>query len=330
MTDVSKPTTPKQSFMPPRAFLSEDVIQVFYRLLAALLICVALSLLSDSFLSVNNILNVLRQASLMFFIAAGLTLVVLTAGLDLSVGANVALSACLAGTVIHVTKSPALGVLTGLATGGAIGLLNGVMVTALRIPSFIATYGMLWVLHGVTYWYMAGDTIHGFPPGFRQIGSGYWLGLPIPVYLLLIFLAIGTIFAQRTTWGQEIYAIGANPVAARLSGIPVSRRLILVYVMSGLMAGLASIVFLARLNSAEADIGESLTLPAIAAVLIGGTSLFGGIGTVFGTFVGALILTLVLNGMNLLQVSASWQPLVTGVIVILAVWLDMKTRRRTQ
>jgi len=334
MTDVSKQDVTKQgatkpSFAPPRAFLSEDLIQVFYRLLAALLICVALSILSDSFLSLNNILNVLRQASLMFFIAAGLTLVVLTAGLDLSVGANVALSACLAGTVIHQTGSPALGVLTGLAAGGAVGLLNGVMVTALRIPSFIATYGMLWVLHGLTYWYMAGDTIHGFPPGFRQIGSGYLLGLPIPVYLLLIFLAIGTIFAQRTTWGQEIYAIGANPVAARLSGIPVSRRLILVYVMSGLMAGLASIIFLARLNSAEADIGESLTLPAIAAVLIGGTSLFGGIGTVFGTFVGALILTLVLNGMNLLSVNASWQPLVTGVIVILAVWVDMKTRHRT-
>ncbi len=330
MTDVSKPDVTKQGFAPPRTFLSDDVIQVFYRLLAAFLICVALSLLSDSFLSLNNILNVLRQASLMFFIASGLTLVVLTAGLDLSVGANVGLSACLAGTVIHQTGSPALGALAGLAAGGIIGLLNGVMVTALRIPSFIATYGMLWVLNGLTYWYMAGETVHGFPPGFRQIGSGYFLGLPIPVYLLLIFLAIGTVFAQRTTWGQEIYAIGANPVAARLSGIPVSRRLILVYVMSGLMAGLASIIFLARLNSAEADIGESLTLPAIAAVLIGGTSLFGGIGTVFGTFVGALILTLVLNGMNLLQVSASWQPLVTGVIVILAVWLDMKTRRCAQ
>jgi ribose transport system permease protein len=311
MTDLTK-----QALAPPRSPVSGDAVQLFYRLLAVLLICVVLSLLSNSFLNLGNILNVLRQASLMFFIASGLTLVVLTAGLDLSVGANVALSACLAGTVIQHTGSPALGVLTGLATGGIIGLLNGVMVTALRIPSFIATYGMLWVLNGLTYWYMAGETIHGFPPEFRQI----------PVYLLLVFLAVGTIFAQRTTWGQEIYATGANPVAARLSGIPVARRLLLVYAVSGTMAGLASIVFLARLNSAEADIGESLTLPAIAAVLIGGTSLFGGIGTVFGTFVGALILTLVLNGMNLLSINASWQPLVTGVIVILAVWVDMKTR----
>jgi ribose transport system permease protein len=322
MTDISKPITGG------RMLLSDDVIQVFYRLLAALLICAALTILTNSFFSLGNILNVLRQTSLLFFIASGLTLVVLTAGLDLSIGANVAISACIAGTVIQQTGSPTLGVLTGICVGGLVGLLNGLMVTALRIPSFIATYGMLWVLHGVTYWYMAGDTIHGFPTGFRQIGSGYLLGLPIPVYLLLVFLAVGTVFAQRTTWGQEIYAIGANPVAARLSGIPVASRLLLVYVVSGAMAGLASIIFLARLNSAEADIGDSLTLPAIAAVLIGGTSLFGGLGTVFGTFVGALILTLVLNGMNLLSVNASWQPLVTGVIVILAVWLDMKTRRR--
>jgi len=302
-------------------------MQLLYRLSAALLICIVLALLNNSFLSLGNILNVLRQASLLFFIASGLTLVVLTAGLDLSVGANVALSACLAGTVIQHTGSPLLGVLTGLLAGGIVGLLNGVMVTALRIPSFIATYGMLWVLNGLTYWYMAGETIHGFPPGFRQIGSGYLFGLPIPVYLLLIFLAIGTAFAQRTIWGQEIYAVGANPVAARLSGIPVARRLLLVYCVSGTMAGLASIIFLARLNSAEADIGESLTLPAIAAVLIGGTSLFGGVGTVFGTFIGALILTLVLNGMNLLSVNANWQPFITGVIVIVAVWLDMTTRR---
>lgn len=322
MTDILKPISGG------RMLLSDEMIQVFYRLLAAFLICAALTILTNSFFSLGNILNVLRQASLLFFIASGLTLVVLTGGLDLSIGANVAISACIAGTVIHQTGSPTLGVLTGIGVGGAVGMLNGVMVTALRIPSFIATYGMLWVLHGITYWYMGGETMHGFPAGFRQIGSGYFLGLPIPVYLLLVFLAIGTIFAQRTTWGQEIYAIGANPVAARLSGIPVARRLLLVYTVSGAMAGLASIIFLARLNSAEADIGESLTLPAIAAVLIGGTSLFGGLGTVFGTFVGALILTLVLNGMNLLSVNASWQPLVTGVIVILAVWLDMKTRRR--
>ncbi len=308
--------------------LSKDMQQLVYRLLAAGLLCLALSITSDAFLTSNNILNVLRQASLLFFLASGLTLVILTGGLDLSVGANIGLSACMAATAIKATGSPVLGTLAGLATGLLIGLCNGLMVAKLRIPSFIATYGMLWVLHGVTYYYMAGESIHGFPPEFRQIGSGYFLGIPIPIYLMVVFLLAGTFFAQRTVWGQQIYAIGANPVAARLTGIPVDRRLILVYAFSGAMAGVASIVFLARLNSAEGDIGETMTLPAIAAVLIGGASLFGGVGSVFGTFIGALILTLVLNGMNLLAVNASWQPLVTGAIVIFAVWLDMYGRKK--
>lgn len=312
----------------PRIHLSKDMQQLLYRLVAAGLLCVALSVATDAFFTTNNILNVLRQAGLLFFLASGLTLVILTGGLDLSVGANIGLSACLAATVIKATGSPVLGTLTGLASGCVIGICNGLMVAKLRIPSFIATYGMLWVLHGLTYYYMAGETIHGFPPGFRQIGSGYFLGIPIPVYLMIGFLVAGAVFAQRTVWGSRSMP-SARTRWRRGSGIPVDRRLILVYAFSGAMAGVASIVFLARLNSAEGDIGEAMTLPAIAAVLIGGASLFGGVGSVFGTFVGALILTLVLNGMNLLAVNASWQPLVTGVIVVFAVWLDMIGRRRS-
>lgn len=310
-----------------RFSLPPDLVQAAYRLLAAALICVALSLLTDVFFTANNLLNVLRQTALLFLLASGLTLVILTAGLDLSVGANVALSACLAATVIKSTGHASLGFAVGVGCGALIGFTNGLLVTALRIPSFIATYGMLWILSGITYYYMAGQTIHGFPPGFRQLGSGYLFGIPVPVYVMALFLLLGTWFAQRTVWGQQIYAIGANPVAARLSGVPVERRLVLVYTVSGAMAGLASLIILARINSAQGDLGEDLTLPAIAAALIGGTSLFGGSGTVGGTLIGALILTLVLNGMNLLQISASWQPLVTGIIVILAVWIDTRTRR---
>ena len=310
-----------------RFALSRDVMQAFYRLLAVALLCAMLTTLSDVFLTTNNILNVLRQSALLFLMASGLTLVILTAGLDLSIGANVALSACLAASVIKSTGSPLLGVAIGISCGAMIGLANGILVTALRIPSFIATYGMMWMLTGVTYYYMAGETIHGFPPAFRQLGSGYLLGVPMPVYVMVLFLLIGGLFAQRTVWGQQIYAIGANPVAARLSGVPIERRLVLVYAVSGAMAGLASLIILARINSAQGDIGEDLTLPAVAAVLVGGTSLFGGSGTVAGTLIGALILTLVLNGMNLLQINSSWQPLVTGVIVLLAVWIDTRARR---
>ena len=307
--------------------LSGDVMQMLYRALAVLLLGVALTMLSDVFLTANNILNVLRQTALLFLMASGLTLVILTAGLDLSIGANVALSGCLAASVIKLTGSPLLGMATGIACGTVIGFANGVLVTALRIPSFIATYGMMWILTGVTYYYMAGETIHGFPPGFRQLGSGHLLGVPMPVYVMVLFLAIGALFAQRTIWGQQIYAIGANPVAARLSGVPVERRLVLVYTVSGAMAGLASLIILARINSAQGDIGEELTLPAIAAVLVGGTSLFGGSGTVGGTLIGALLLTVVLNGMNLLQINSSWQPLATGIIILLAVWIDTRTRQ---
>ena len=321
---MSSPAVP----MPRFGDMASDLRTLGYRLGAALLIGTALTMANEAFLTSNNLLNVLRQASLLFLLASGLTLVILTAGLDLSVGANVGLSACLAAAVIKATGSALLGAAAGVGAGAAVGLTNGLMVTTLRLPPFIATYGMLWVLHGVTYWFMAGTTIYGFPPSFRALGSGYWFGVPIPVYLMLGFLTLGMFFAQRTTYGQQIYAIGANPVAARLSGVPVHRRLMLAYTVSGAMAGLASLVFLARLNSADGDIGESLTLPAIAAVLIGGTSLFGGVGTVLGTLVGALILTLVLNGMNLLTISANWQPLVTGVIVIVAVLLDKLTRKR--
>ena len=306
---------------------SRDVIQALYRLIAVALLCAAVTALSDVFFTTNNILNVLRQTALLFLMASGLTLVILTAGLDLSVGANIALSACLAASVMKTTGSPLLGMATGIGCGAAVGFANGILVTALRIPSFIATYGMMWMLTGVTYYYMAGETIHGFPPGFRQFGSGYLLGVPMPVYIMMLFLFIGAFFAQRTVWGQQIYAIGANPVAARLSGVPVERRLVLVYAVSGAMAGLASLIILARINSAQGDIGEELTLPAIAAVLVGGTSLFGGSGTVAGTMIGALFLTLVLNGMNLLQIHSSWQPLVTGIIILLAVWIDNRTRR---
>jgi ribose transport system permease protein len=301
-----------------------------YRLLSVVVLGAALALSSDAFLTTSNLLNVLRQASLIFLVSSGATFVILAAGLDLSIGAALGLSACLTASVIQSTGAISLGAATGIACGALIGLFNGVMVTRLGLPPFIATYGMLWMVYGVNYWYMGGGTIYDFPAEFRALGSGRLLGVPIPVYLMALTLLAGGIFARYTTFGHEIYAIGANAEAARLSGVPVRRRLILVYVLSGAMAGVAGVVYMARLNSAEAGIGDPLLLPAIAAVLIGGTSLFGGAGSLSGTLIGALILTLVLNGMNLLGVSANWQPLVTGAIVLLAAGLDARIRRREE
>jgi ribose transport system permease protein len=302
---------------------------IVYRLAGLLAICLALALATESFLTTANLLNVLRQTSLLFLIASGVTLVIVAGGLDLSIGANMGLSACLAAAAIKASGSISAGLVAGLLSGTAIGVLNGLMVTSLRLPPFIATYGMLWMVYGVNYWYMAGDTIYGFPESFRSLGSGYLWGIPIPVYLMAASLAAGGIFTRYTTYGHEVYAIGANSEAARLSGIPVRSRLLLVYTLSGAMAGLSGVVYLARLNSAEAGIGDPLLLPAIAAVLIGGTSLFGGAGGLSGTLIGALILTLVLNGMNLLAINANWQPLVTGMIVLLAAVIDALSRRQS-
>jgi ribose transport system permease protein len=202
------------------------------------------------------------------------------------------------------------------------------MVTAWRIPPFIASYGLFWILNGIVYWFMRGETINGFAPAFRALGSGYFAAVPIPVYLMLAALLAATWLMQYTTWGQEIYATGANPDAAVLSGLPVFALRLVVYGACGLMCGLAALVYLARLNSADADMGNDLTLQAIAAALVGGISLFGGSGTVAGALVGSLLLTLVLNGMNLLGVSASWQPFLSGAMVIAAVLADSLARRR--
>lgn len=303
---------------------------IAYRLFGVFILGLALALSSDAFLTASNLLNILRQASLVFLSASGLTLVILAAGLDLSIGANLGMSACVAAAAIKSTGSIGLGLLAGLSCGIVIGIANGLMVTWLKLPPFIATYGMLWMVYGLNYWYMQGETIYGFPPEFRALGSGYFLGIPVPVYLMAAGLLAGGVFTRYTTFGHEVYAIGANIEVARLSGIPVPRRLLLVYTLSGATAGLAGVVYLARLNSAEAGIGEPLLLPAIAAVLIGGTSLFGGTGGLSGTLVGATILTLVLNGMNLLTINTNWQPLVTGIIVLLAAWLDTVMRKRTE
>jgi ribose transport system permease protein len=307
-----------------------DIPALAYRLAGVLLIGLALTMTSDAFLTVPNILNVLRQAALLFLLASGLTLVVLAGGLDLSVGANVGLSACLAATAMQATGSIGVAIAVGCLAGTLVGAVNGFIVAALKLKPIIATYGVMWIVNGVTYWYMQGATIYGFPEAFRAIGSGYWFSVPVPVYLMAAVLGVGLVFTRLSTYGLQIYALGANLQAARIAGVPVDARLFLVYMLSGTTGGAAGVVYLARLNSAEAGIGDALLLPAIAAVLVGGTSLYGGLGSLLGTVIGAVMLTLVVNGMNLLVIDSNWQPLVTGGIVLLAAAVDTLTRRRTE
>jgi ribose transport system permease protein len=298
------------------------------RLAAVCVLVTALSLVTEGFATIENILNVLRQTSLLFLIGSGLTLVVLGGGLDLSIAANLTLSACLAAGAIKATGSSAAGLAVAVACGTSIGLANGLLVTRLRIPPFLASYGMLWVVQGLAYTYMGGQVIYGFPAELRFLGTGFLLGIPVPVWIMMVSVVLASVAMSQTAFGREVLFMGGNETAARLSGIPVDRRRLVLYTLSGTAAGLASIVYLGRVNAAEAGIGEPLLLPAVASVLIGGTSLFGGSGGLVGTALGALILTLVVNGLNLLDVSAAWHPFVTGLIVLLAVGLDRLGARR--
>lgn len=306
---------------PARPVLAGPLFIAVSRAAGLVLLVLALTLLSPHFLSWQNLINVLRQASIQFLLAAGLTLCVVAGGIDLSVGAVLGLSACVAAAVI-VGGSPWLGVLAALAVGVACGLANGVIVAYVRIPAFIATYGMLWIAHGLAYVFMKGEVIHGFPPAFRFIGAGYVGPVPTPILVMLGVLGVLHVILHRTRLGRAIYAIGGNPVAARLSGMPVRRHLVTVYTLSGLLAGFAGLVVIARINAADSGIGEDLLLASIAAVVLGGTSLFGGQGSVVGTAVGSVILALVLNGMNLLDVKTFWQAFVLGSILIVSVLAD--------
>ena len=306
-----------------KARLTGDNSTLLARVALLVVLCCGLGLASDSFATVANLFNVLRQASLIYLLAAGLTMVIVAGGIDLSVAANLTLSACLAAGVIKGTGSVSLGIATALGCGMAAGLVNGLAIAQLRLPPFLATYGSLWVLQGMAFRYMGGNEIFGFPPGFRALGTGFWAGVPIPVLMMAGVAAVLVFLMRKTVFGQQLYAIGANPDAARLSGVPVGLRGVSVYVLSGLMAGIAALVYLARVNSADAGLGESLLLPTLAAVLIGGTSLFGGSGGVIGTLLGALVLAITLNAMNLFNVPATWQPLVIGVVLILAVLIDV-------
>jgi len=294
---------------------------VLSRLVALTALIVALSLLSPHFLTWNNFINILRHAAPLFIMSAGMTLVVLTGGIDLSVGAVLGLAACLAASLI-TAGNPEIGIVAALTAGLACGLVNGLLVAYARIPSFIATYGMLWIANGLAYVFMKGEVIYGLPAAFRTIGTGFVFGIPVPVLIMLATLGVLQVLMHRTPFGRGVYAIGGNPVAARLSGMPVQPRLVIVYALSGLMASFASLIIIARTNAADVSLGEEQLLPAIAAVCLGGTSLFGGVGGVAGTAVGAIILAMVLNGMNLLGVKTFWQAGVLGVIILLSVLAD--------
>ena len=304
-----------------------NFLQVAGILPILVLICILFSVLSPNFLTPGNIVNIFRQASVNIVLATGMTFVILTGGIDLSVGSILAVSAVAS---LIVSLIPGLGwaaVIAGLLTGLALGLLNGALIALLDVPPFIVTLGSLTALRGGAFLIANGTTVFNRDLNFAWIGNTYLGPFPWLVVIALLTVLASWFVLRQTVLGVQIYAVGGNERAARLTGIKVNRVLLFVYGLSGLLAGLAGIMSASRLYSATGTLGQGYELDAIAAVILGGTSFTGGIGTIGGTLLGALIIAVLNNGLTLLNMSYFWQLVVKGLVIIVAVIIDRLRRR---
>jgi ribose transport system permease protein len=289
---------------------------------------ILMSFTSKEFLTVNNLTNVARQVSIFAIIATGMTFVIITAGIDLSVGSQLALTGCVAMTIIDKTNGDFVGIAAGILVGALCGAVNGITVARFRVPPFIATLAGLTIYRGLSLVITNGLPIVKFEGGFRFIGQGVVAGIPVPVIIMVIVVIVMQIVLSRTAFGAYIYAVGGNEEAARLSGIKVAWVKFWAYVLCGLLSGLSGMILMARLSSAQPAVGEGFELDAIAAVVLGGTSLMGGRGAVWSTLIGAFVIGILSNGMNLMGVHSHYQLVAKGVLIVLAVLLDDYLKRR--
>jgi len=305
-----------------------EIINKFKTGIGLLILVIVLSFLSPYFLTIPNVLNIIRQVSIIAIVSFGMTMVILTGGIDLSVGSMLAFSGAItAGMMVNSGLNVFLAILIGLAAGTALGFFNGLAVAKAKLPAFIVTLAMMTIARGFTLIYTDGRPISGFTETFRFFGAGYLGRIPIPVVIMFIFLIIIYILLKKTPLGRYIYAIGGNETATKLSGINTDKIKIAVYALNGFLASVSGIILTSRLNSAQPMSGEGYELDAIAAVVLGGTSLSGGSGTVIGTIVGALIIAVLNNGLNLLNVSSFYQLVAKGAVILLAVFLDRKSQQ---
>jgi putative xylitol transport system permease protein len=314
-----------------------DWVAKYGILLALILICVGLAIGNEYFLSTRNILNVLRQTSINGILAIGMTFVILTRGIDLSVGSVVAFAGVVSASLATTSSTamvaggpyPALLALAaGLAVGMASGAINGVIVSRFAVPAFVATLGMLSAARGLTLLYAGGRPVPALTPEYRFIGTGDLFGIPMPVVIFALVFLLAWWVLGATRFGRNVYAVGGNPHAATVAGINVRRTRLMVYVISGGLAGLAGMILAARTGSALTQAGIAYELDAIAAVVIGGTSLAGGVGRVTGTLIGALLIGVVNNGLDLMGVESYYQQVIKGVLIVAAVMLDQARNRR--
>ncbi|MED4582921.1 ABC transporter permease subunit [Brevibacillus choshinensis] len=299
-----------------------NVLQRMGPLLGLALIVIVLSIINSDFLTISNIFNVLRQISINALIAFGMTFVILTGGIDLSVGSMLALASAITAGLMASGMDTWLAVLIGLLAGVVMGAINGVIVAKGKVAPFIGTLATMTVFRGLTLVYTEGRPITGLNPDFAMLGKGFFLEIPMPVIWMLISFAILYFILRHTTFGRHVYALGSNEEATKLSGISTGKVKVLVYSISGLFAALSGIILTSRLNSAQPTAGTSYELDAIAAVVLGGTSLSGGRGWIVGTLIGAMIIGVLDNGLNLLNVSSFYQSVVKGAVILIAVLLD--------
>ncbi len=301
---------------------ARHILKNYGIIIAFVLICIMLSITSPVFLTTTNIINVIRQTSIYGIMAVGMTFIILTGGIDLSIGSIMAIAGAVCAGLLKEGHSIALVIPATLAVGILCGLTNGLVVTIGKITPFVATLGMMSIARGFTLIYTKGYPISGFSPDFRFIGGGYLFGCPIPIVIFLAVVVIAYVILAQTRVGRYTYAIGGNEDTVILSGINSGFYKTLVYVIAGASAALSALILTSRLNSAEPIAGLGYELDVIAAVVIGGTSLNGGRGSLFGTFIGALMIGVINNGMNLLDISPYFQLVVKGLIIIGAVLLD--------
>ena len=293
------------------------------------ILCLVLWIATPHFMTTTNLVNVVEQSAIIGVVAVGMTFVILTGGIDLSVGSLIALSGIVFGLAVQGGMSGSIAAILAMAAGTAAGAVNGLLVTAGRLPPFIATLGMMSVARGIALMLSDGRPISGFGDGFRALATGKLLGIPLPVVVMAAVYAVAHLVLSRTVLGRYTYAVGGNEEAATLSGVDVRAVKTAIYAISGLTTAVTSLLLIARLNSAQPIAGISYELDAIAAVVIGGASLLGGAGSVGGTLVGALVMSVLRNGLNLLGVSSYVQQVAIGIVIVMAVLLDMALRRRT-
>ena len=302
--------------------------------LILVLLCIVMSFVSDNFLTISNITSILKQSSMLIIMSLGMMFaMILGRGVDMSIGAIVSISSCMAAGFLRASSSVyliLLGFVVALSVGALAGMLNGALITYLHLPAILVTFGVREILRGIVYYYMDGGVVVNLHPIITYLGAG-WVGkVPVPVIVAAIMTLLSAFILKCTALGRRLYVVGANPVSARFSGYNVKKTVIMGFVLSGMMAALAGIMYIGRLGSAEAEIGKEFAFTAVSAAAIGGVSFNGGIANVGGVVVGAIILNLLTNGMNLMNISSSWQGVLNGVIIICAVLLDYLSNRKSR